>query len=551
MGGSVTIAMEAETPTGFCLPEAELAAAGIQVARAVYDTLTVPNVNGDFVPFLASAVTPTKNYTVWTIQVRPGITFHDGSPLNAQVVKDNLDAYTGATDKKNLLFLFEFDAAHWINAIKTTGPMTVEVDLKHPWVTFPAHLYGYGRVGIEGEAQLHAGSNCFKKMIGTGPFEFKGDWVVGDHMTVVRNPHYWRKDQYGNQLPYLNQITFRPVIDPNRFVNGIQTKQFDLGLTDSPDEINDLTSLQKSGQINFLQDQKYPEITYNIFNEAKPPFDDINARKAFAYAVNSQEYNQLAQHNLQTKTAQPLGTGVLGYVPPDQMPAEDIPPPAGDVTKAKQYAAAYKTDTGQDLKFTYLTATDADSLRNAKLIQSYMQAAGISMNIQQELQSKNIQDVIAGNFQTSAWRNHPGFDPDTQWIWWHCYSAPGQAPTVPGSAPAADIAAPGPPTNGNNCDNPVNFSKFNDSIINKDLETGRSNPDKSARAAAYSDMAKEFAKQFWEAWGYYSLWTIPYQTNVHNVLGPNLPTASSPNAVGTAPFPGLSSSTDLSGLWVS
>src|SRR6516162_3105918 len=86
-GGSVTVAMEAETTGGWCLPEAQLAAAGIQVARAIYDTLTVPDENNNYVPFLAQTITPNADYTVWTIKVRPGITFHDGTALNAQVVK--------------------------------------------------------------------------------------------------------------------------------------------------------------------------------------------------------------------------------------------------------------------------------------------------------------------------------------------------------------------------------------------------------------------------------------------------------------------------------
>ena len=55
------------------------------------------------------------------------------------------------------------------------------------------------------------GRNCFKNMIGTGPFKFNGDWVVGDHLTVVKNPNYWRKDKDGEQLPYLDKITFKPV----------------------------------------------------------------------------------------------------------------------------------------------------------------------------------------------------------------------------------------------------------------------------------------------------------------------------------------------------
>jgi peptide/nickel transport system substrate-binding protein len=548
-GGKVTIAMEAETTTGWCLPEAQLAAAGIQVARAIYDTLTVPDAQNNYVPFLASKIDHNANYTTWTITVRDGIKFHDGTPLNAQAVKDNLDAYTGKTDSKNLLFRFEFDAQHWISNIKTTGPMTVEVDLLHPWVAFPAHLYAYGRLGMEAEAQLHSGANCFKDMIGTGPFMFKGDWVVNDHLTVVKNPNYWRKDQYGQQLPYLDQITFKPVVDTNTLTNGLLSKQYDLALTDSADAVQNLTSAQKGGQINWLQDTKFPETTYAIFNTGKAPFDDINARKAYAFAVNSQQYNQIAQHNLQTKTAGPFGPGTIAYVDPATgYPAGAIPPPAGDIAQAKKYAAAYQADTGQPLTFTYLTATDANSLRNAKLIQGFMQSAGITMRINQEEQSQNISDVIAKNFQVSGWRNHPGFDPDTQWIWWHCYSPP--AAMTPAEK---NIADPGPPTTGNNCDNPVNFSGFNDSVINKDLETGRSNPDTTARSNAYKDLNVEFTKQLWEAWGYYSIWTIPYQKNVNNILGPNLPTASSPDATpaGPAPFPGLSSSTDISGLWLS
>ena len=45
-------------------------------------------------------------------------------------------------------------------------------------------------------------------MIGTGPFMFKGDWQRNDHFTVVKNPNYWRKDKNGQQLPYLDKITF-------------------------------------------------------------------------------------------------------------------------------------------------------------------------------------------------------------------------------------------------------------------------------------------------------------------------------------------------------
>ena len=62
-GGRLVYGLEAETTNGWCLPEGQLAIAGIQVARSIYDTLTVPNGDGDFVPFLAQAVTPNADVT--------------------------------------------------------------------------------------------------------------------------------------------------------------------------------------------------------------------------------------------------------------------------------------------------------------------------------------------------------------------------------------------------------------------------------------------------------------------------------------------------------
>jgi peptide/nickel transport system substrate-binding protein len=91
-GGSVTWALPAESSGGWCLPEAQLAISGIQIARAIYDGLTQADANEVYRPFLAKSVTSNTEHTVWTIVLRSGVTFHDGTPLTAQVVKNNLDA---------------------------------------------------------------------------------------------------------------------------------------------------------------------------------------------------------------------------------------------------------------------------------------------------------------------------------------------------------------------------------------------------------------------------------------------------------------------------
>ncbi|MCB0952911.1 MAG: ABC transporter substrate-binding protein, partial [Microthrixaceae bacterium] len=66
-GGEVTYGLEAENSGGWCLPEGQLAIAGTQVALAIYDTLTTPNADGDYVPLLAESVEPNEDYTQWTV----------------------------------------------------------------------------------------------------------------------------------------------------------------------------------------------------------------------------------------------------------------------------------------------------------------------------------------------------------------------------------------------------------------------------------------------------------------------------------------------------
>ncbi|HTD50062.1 MAG TPA: ABC transporter substrate-binding protein, partial [Acidimicrobiia bacterium] len=267
-GGSITFALPAESTGGWCLPEAQLAISGIQVARAIYDYLAVPDVNGNYVPSLADSIKPNADFTSWTIHIRSGIKFQNGEALNGKVVKDNLDAYRGTfPGRKPLLFIFVFKN---IKATTLVDPMTVRVDMTKPWSAFPASLYSYGRLGIMAEKQLTDGSNCFEDMIGTGPFEFHGDWVRNDHLTVVKNPNYWRKDQYGQALPYLDKITFKPVPETSTLVNGLQASppQFDLDITDDNVAISELQPLVTSGSLNMLKQSNYPEIAYNLLNDS-------------------------------------------------------------------------------------------------------------------------------------------------------------------------------------------------------------------------------------------------------------------------------------------
>jgi peptide/nickel transport system substrate-binding protein len=84
-GGTLVYALGGETPGGYCLPEAQLAS-GIPVVSAIYDRLTILNSDAKPSPDLAESFSHNDAYDQWTFKIRPGVTFHDGTKLDAQVV---------------------------------------------------------------------------------------------------------------------------------------------------------------------------------------------------------------------------------------------------------------------------------------------------------------------------------------------------------------------------------------------------------------------------------------------------------------------------------
>jgi peptide/nickel transport system substrate-binding protein len=490
-GGTVTYGLEAETDNGFCLNLANLTPAGTQVALAVYDTLMVPNDKGEMAPYLAKSVVPNADYKEWTITLRPGITFHDNTPFDAAAVKTNLDAY-----RHGQLFAFVF-----ANIADTTvvDPMTVKVTMKTPWVPFPYFLYLLGRIGMMAPAQINSKDHCTDQLIGTGPFMFK-EWVPKDHLTVVKNPKYWRQG-----LPYLDSIIFKPVDDASTRINALKGGQLNILQTNSPEQITDLRNLAKAGQLALVENVKGAEPSYNLINTAKPPFDDIVARQAVVLATDRTELNTIINKGINTIADQPFAPDVLGYV-------SDPGYPKYDLAAAKAKADEYKAKHGGQFKVEVSTTVDSANGREAQLLKSQWAKAGIDVVIKQVDQAQLVSDALGNKAQFSLWRNHPGSDPDTQYVWWHSGS-------------------------------PVNFNRFKDATVDQILDAGRSEPDPAKRKTIYEGLSKALNAGYYNIWKWYAIWVFPSQPNVHGVNGPDLPDGGRPGVI-TSAHP-------MVGLWLS
>lgn len=486
-GGRVIYGLEAETEGGFCLAEAQLAIAGIQVARSIYDTLTIPNADGDYVPYLAESVEPNADFTQWTITVRDGITFHDGSPLTAEVVKNNLDAFRGQYPPRNSL-LFRFVLAD-IAAVDVVDERTLTVTTARPWVSFPAYLFSSGRLGIMGQAQLDDAENCDENLVGTGPFKLQ-EWARNDHLTVVRNETYWQEDENGVQLPYLNEIEYRPIPDAGQRQNALQAGEVTAIHENGGERIVQLRPLAESGTINLTEAPDFSEVSYMLLNAGRPPFDNILARQAVAHAIDYERFNSLRNQDVPPVANGPFASGSVGYL-------EDSGFPTFDPDRARDLVSRYEAETGLNFEFTGSSTSDPGTLQNAQVIQQMLADVGIETSLRQTDQATLINEAIGGQYQAHVWRNHPGGDPDEQYVWWHTGL-------------------------------PTNFGRINDSEIDRLLDEGRATADEAARQQIYEDLNRRFADQVWNVWLYWPIWTVATAPDVQGIYGPPLPDGSAP-----------------------
>ncbi|QYG91142.1 ABC transporter substrate-binding protein [Iamia sp. SCSIO 61187] len=511
-GGTVRYGIEAETADGWCMQEAQLAISGILVARAIYDTLTAPNNEGEYVPYLAEAVEPNDDYTEWTITVREGVTFHDGSELTAEVVKNNLDAYRGAEgghSRSPLLFLFVLDN---IESVEVTGERDVTVTTKVPWVGFPAFLYSSGRLGITAQAQLDNTESCQTDLIGTGPFmlESPSDWVEGREFRAVKNPDYWQEAPDGEPYPYLDELIFEPILESEQRLNALESDDIQMAHFSASDDIIALRDLTEAGTLRGYESTVNGEVTFIQMNQSRPPFDDVRIRRAIALTIDFGAYNDTIGRGILEPANGVFAPGSAGYVEDTGYPTE------ANLDEARSLIAEYEAEKGPVRTLGYLTGPQPLTQEQAIYIQQTLEEVGLTLEIETGQQSAVIDRAISGDYDMQAFRNYPGGDPDSLYVWFKSAS-------------------------------PVNFARINDPEIDRLLDAGRSEPDLEAREQIYQDLNRRMAEQVHYAFLNLTTWFVASNPDVYGYDPETTPPL--PGDGGTFDE-GLAVGHPLHGLWI-
>ncbi len=479
-GGVLKCGLEADF-NSFSPTTGQFDTSGLIYASTVFDPLMAIDSAGKAQPYLAQSMTPNGDYTVWTITLRSGVMFHDGSPLTSAEVVNSLEAVQHAA--------LTGPALSNLDTVKATGPLTVVLTTKTPWVALPTYLAF--QLGYVPSPKTIATPSGGMHPVGTGPFVFN-EWVPGSHFYANRNPNYWRKG-----LPYVDRVEYNTIPDTTSRENALLAGTIDI--MHSSDSIN-LRDLRGNGTVQYLTDENNnvgePSMDFAMINTATPPTNDIRVRQALAYAGDAATIQQVYNFGLYKPATGLFQPGSVYY-----NGADNAAFPQFNLAKAKQLVQEYEAEKG---KLTVELAT-VNTQRDGELVQivqQMWQKAGITVTLKQVEQVQLITNALEGNYQINTWRQFNVPDPDANYVWW----------SIPTAAPVGSSA--------------LNFARNKDQQIQKALDTGRTSTDPSARIAAYQEINRRFTADLPYLWTNRTVWGCYARKSVENFNGLDLPSGA-------------------------
>ena len=185
------------------------------MAKSFYEGLFGFDKDMKLIPVLAESYDVSKDGLVYTIKLKKGVKFHDGTDFKADAVKANLDRVTNPDNKLKRYGLYNNNIAK----TEVVDDYTARITLKTPFSPFIAQLAHPSTVMISPAAlkQVRATRTSRSIPVGTGPFKFV-EWKATDYLKVAKFDGYWKKG-----YPKVDTITWKPVVDNNTRAAMMQT----------------------------------------------------------------------------------------------------------------------------------------------------------------------------------------------------------------------------------------------------------------------------------------------------------------------------------------
>ncbi len=473
-GGTLRYGIEADVD-GLNPTSSALSAPGLMMANAVFDTLSAVDTNGQAVPYLAESFSSTDDFLSWTITLRPGIKFHDGTDLNAAAVATSFEAQrkaplVGLAVKP---FYPETDAVTVIDDLSLTfnllepnayWPLTLSTQLGY--VASPTWL-----------AAAEADPTLNQAPVGTGPFKYDSR-SLDSVTTFVRNDDWW-----GGEV-YLDAVEFYPVTDPDT--------RLELLLNDELDALHstDQASITELGDTDGVQNvfDDTGEETFVMINTEKAPFDDIRARQALTYATPLNNYFELIALG-EGRRADQRFTPEAQYYNPDVKQEGDEPDKA--IALAAEYCGeipANCTDGKINMEYQW----SGPSVTGTRTSEIFDEGWSVAFNVtfDELAQDDHIQQTALGGYNANLWRQFGGDDPMLDNVWLLCRTVGGIS---------------------------LNWPRYCDEDRDANLQAAQATTDPAERTELYKTISQQMHDAYTYIFLTHTIWANSFVENVNGV----------------------------------
>jgi peptide/nickel transport system substrate-binding protein len=325
----------------------------------VVETLTAIDPEGRIQPGLAESWQGSADGLVYTLKLRRGVVFHDGTPLDARAVKWNLDRIRDTSLRVPLRASFP------MKEIEAVDATTVRITLAKPFAPFVAAL-SFTTAAIVSPASATQHGNEHKNIVhpvGTGPYVFK-ERKRGESITVTLHDRYWGKK------PTYDTVVFRIVPEAATRESLLLAGQVDLIVLPP---IADVPALQRNPAVKVLLAPSDRTIFISL-NTSKAPLGDRRVRQALNHAVDKQAIVQNVLFGAADVMDAPMAPSLFGYC--------KVGAYAYDPARAKQLLAEAGVKPGTRLTFHHPTGRYVQDREASQAVAGYLREVGIEAELQ-------------------------------------------------------------------------------------------------------------------------------------------------------------------------
>jgi peptide/nickel transport system substrate-binding protein len=357
------------------------------VTQMMYENLIEFDVDGNLKPQLAVELPKVSaDGLVYEFTLRSDVTFGNGAPFSAEDVKYSFDYLLDPANKATRRPIFSR-----IKEVTVLDPMHVRFTLSEPYAPWLAFMTKCMGIFPKGSREV-VSADAFRAApvgLGTGPAIFES-WQANDHIALKRNPNYW-----GKGVPAWERLVVKQLPEDAARVAYIRTGQADIISAPPPREFAQLKSV--TGLAGASRPTLGGWFAFYMDN-SKPPFDDVNVRRAISHAIDREMLAKRIYFGLLDASGTIAPPSAWWYSAAADKAVKY------DINLAKKYMAESKYKDGFTFDLTIPSTAYLLDVRDAALVaQAAFAKIGISAKIKVMEFAPMLSSIIAGNEQASLW----------------------------------------------------------------------------------------------------------------------------------------------------